>query len=187
MTKGERLEQYKIKRKKIKNEISTVKKTQDRVEKFQKLIKLAKDYEKITTDMNLEGISAKVYPVTLSVQYWTDAYEDFLHGIKKSKKSETITDENLYNIMLCWTIKNDYCVCDSIIENMQMYFSNIGLITEDTVKTTFPDRTEFCQNYKFTGSKASYDLIMKSAEYILEISTVSAYEKCNVGIFGKIL
>jgi hypothetical protein len=69
---------------------------------------------------------------------------------------------------------------------MQNYLINVGLQSEDTVKTTFPDRTEFCQNYKFSGSKTSYELLMKSAEYILDITTLSAYEKCNVGIFGKI-
>lgn len=186
MTKAERLEQYKAKRNKIKSEITSTKKSADRVEKYQKLIKLAKDYEKITNDMNLEGFAAKVHPHTLSVKYWEDEFDSFLHGTRNLKKSVTNTDDQLYNIMLCWTIKNDYCVCDSIIETMQNYLTNVGLQSEDTVKTTFPDRTEFCQNYKFSGSKTSYELLMKSAEYILDITTLSAYEKCNVGIFGKI-
>jgi superfamily II helicase len=165
--------------------MTIVKKNPDTVEKFQKMVKLAKNYEKVTTDMNLEGFNAKVHPNNMSVQYWQDAFEDFLHDTKKLKKTVTKTDDHLYNIILCWTIKNDYCVCDSIIETMQNYFTNMGLSVEDTTKTTFPDRTEFCQNYKFSGSKSSYDLLMKSAEYILDITTLSAYEKCNVGIFGK--
>lgn len=187
MTKRERFEQYKAKRNKIKNEMAIVKKNPDTVEKFQKMVKLAKNYEKVTTDMNLEGFNAKVHPNNMSVQYWQDEFDSFLHNTKKSKKAVTKTDDNLYNIILCWTIKNDYCVCDSIIETMQNYFKNMGLTVEDTVKTKFPDRTEFCQNYKFSGSKSNYDLLMKSAEYILDITTLSAYEKCNVGIFGKIL
>lgn len=187
MTKRERFEQYKAKRNKIKNEMTVVKKNPDTVEKFQKMVKLAKNYEKVTTDMNLEGFNAKVHPNNMSVQYWEDAFDSFLHGTRNLKKTVTKTDDQLYNIILCWTIKNDYCVCDSIIETMQNYFTNIGLIVEDTIKTAFPDRTEFCQNYKFIGSKSNYELLMKSAEYILDITTLSAYEKCNVGIFGKIL
>ena len=186
MTKREAFEQYKAKRNKIKSEINALKKSHDRVEKYQKLIKLAKDYEKVTTDMNLDGFNAKVYPATLSVQHWNDAYEAFLNNTK-IKKVVTNADQQLYNIMLCWTIKNDYCVCDSIIETMQNYFTSIGLSVEDTIKSAFPDRTEFCQNYKFTGSKTTYEMILKSAEYILDIATVSAYEKCNIGVFGKLL
>lgn len=187
MTKRERFEQYKAKRNKIKNEMTIVKKNPDTVEKFQKMVKLAKNYEKVTTDMNLEGFNAKVHPNNMSVQYWQDEFDSFLHNTKKSKKTVTKTDDNLYNIILCWTIKNDYCVCDSIIETLQNYFTNMGLSVEDTIKTSFPDRTEFCQNYRFSGSKSNYELLMKSAEYILDITTLSAYEKCNVGIFGKIL
>lgn len=186
MTKKELLEQYKSKRNKIKSDILSIKRLPDSVEKFQKLIKLSKSYEKVTTDMNLDGISAKVHPITLSSQYWNDAYDAFLNN-RPNKKIVTTSDQQLYNIMLCWTIKNDYCVCDSIIETMQNYFTNIGLNVEDTIKSTFPDRTEFCQNYRYTGSKSTYEMILKSAEYILNIATVSAYEKCNIGVFGKIL
>lgn len=185
MTRKEQVEQYKNKRNKIKADILSVSRTPDSVEKYQKLIKLAKSYEKVTTDMNLDGINAKVYPVKMSSQYWSEAYENFLSGRKKTPVAP-ITDQQQYDIMLCWTIKNDYCVCDSIIETMQNYFTSIGVSAADTTKSTFPDRTEFCQNYKYTGSKSSYELIMKSAEYILNFATVSAYEKCNIGIFGKV-
>lgn len=185
MKRKELIEQYKNKRNKIKSDILSIKRTPDSVEKYLKLIKLAKSYEKVTTDMNLDGFSAKVYPATMSSQYWNDEYERFLDG-RKARPVITNTDQQ-YNIMLCWTIKNDYCVCDSIIETMQNYFISVGLDVKDTVKSSFPDRVEFCQNYRYTGSKVSYEMLMKSAEYILNIATVSAYEKCNIGVFGKIL
>ena len=191
MTKGEKRELYKAKRQKIRKDFEAALKRKDSDSKFQELIRLTKEFEKVTTDMNLDGIAAKVHPEKMQSSIWVKAYEDYMHGthegttVKKSKKSVTISDQQLYNILLCWTIKHDYCVCDSIIETLQNYFMSIGLITDGTTKTSFPDRTEFCQTFKLTGTKEYFDLIIKSAEYILDITTVSAYEKCNIGIFGK--
>ena len=86
---------------------------------------------------------------------------------------------------MCWTIKPDYCVCESIIEKIQKYFESIKVASQDIARTEFPDRIEFCETYKLNCTKEQYQLILKSAEYILDIATDSAYDKCNMGIFGK--
>ena len=192
MTKGKQLEIYKTKRQKIANDMRVLMKTPDSPTKFDKLIKLGKEYENITLAMNLEGFSAKVWPLNLGSQKWIEARNDYLKDKKAAckkvyneiKSRETIQNNN-YNIVLCWTIKPDYCVCESIVEKLQKYFTSIGLNTHDLTKTTFPDRVEFCETYRLNCSKDKYELILKSAEYILDISTESAYDKCNMGIFGK--
>jgi hypothetical protein len=193
MTKAERIIQYKAKRQKLKTDIENAIKRRDSKEKFEQLIKLTKDYEKITTDMNLDGIPAKVWPEKLSSKKWIDTYERFIQSEheaikqeKKTRKSIKPVENQSYSITLCWTIKNEYCVCDAIIETIQKYFSSIGLTDSDTTQTKFPDRIEFCQEYKLSCTKDKYELILKSAEYILEIATNSAYEQCNVGLFGRI-
>lgn len=191
MTKGEKREQYKLRRQKIKKDFEAALKRKDSDSKFQELIRLTREFEKVTTDMNLDGIAAKVHPEKMQSSIWVKAYEDYMHGAeeerspKKTKKPTSASDQQLYNVLLCWTIKHDYCVCDSIIETLQNYLMAIGLTSEGTTKSSFPDRTEFCQTFKLTGTKEYFDLVIRSAEYILEITTVSAYEKCNVGIFGK--
>jgi hypothetical protein len=70
---------------------------------------------------------------------------------------------------------------------MQQYFETLNIPSIDLVNTPFPDRTEFCETYKLTCSKETYELIMKSAKYILDITADSIYDKCNIGIFGKMI
>ena len=114
--------------------------------------------------------------------------QDFINGTSKTKKATkkvNVQNDSKYNITLCWTIKPDYCICESIIEKVQKYFTSIGINSFDLTRTEFPDRIEFCETYKLKCSKEKYEVIIKSAEYILDIATNSAYDKCNMGIFGR--
>lgn len=188
MTKGERYEAYKAKRQKIKKDIEAAIKKKTDTSKFQELIRLTKEYEKVTTDMNLDGFAAKVYPEKMTSKKWIDAYEEYLNesNNKKLSKSKSVkSDRQSFTISLCWTVKPDYCVCDAIIDVMRNYFSSIGLKSDEILKNEFPDRIEFCKIYKLNCTKDKFNLILKSAEYILSISTSSAYDKCNIGIIGK--
>ena len=185
MTKAELYREYQAKRKKIKDAVAALKVTRDSSEKFEKLIRLTTDFEAYVVDVQLKGLAqATSNPYTS--QKWVDAYYAFRNKPKKVVKKKVQSNQKKdYNIMLCWTIKPDYCICDAIIAKVQKYLASIKLSVNDVTKTEFPDRTEFCETYKLKCTKKEYDLILKSAEYILDIATESAYDKCNMGIFGK--
>ena len=188
MTKKELHKEYIAMRQKIKDATAALKKTKDSKEKFEKLIKVTSDFESYVTDTQLKGLTyASAHPY--SSQKWIDAYYEFVNRpktkTKVKKKTPSKHIKQTYNIMLCWTIKPDYCVCESIIEKIQKYFESIKVASHDTTWTEFPDRIEFCETYKLNCTKEQYQLILRSAEYILDITTDSAYDKCNMGIFGK--
>lgn len=186
MTKAALYREYQAMRKKMKDAIASLKTMKDSKEKFEKLIKITSDYEAYVTDVQLKGLTyASTHPY--SSQKWIDAYYAFVNKPKTKSKTKKVDKNktNKYNIVLCWTIKPDYCICESIIDKMQSYFSKLGLKVADTTKTDFPDRVEICETYKISCTKDKFELILKSAEYILEISTDSVYDKCNIGIFGK--
>ena len=174
---------------KIIDEIKSLSKSKDSNEKFEQLIKITKQYESYINKLNKKGLNIKVSPITLTSNKWKEAYKKYKSKTKiketKNKIVKTIIEDSYYNIMLCWTIKYDYCFCESIIEHIQKYFDSIDLKKVDLTKTDFIDRVEFCEVYKIKCSKEKYDLIIKSAEYLLTVLSNSTYDKCNIGIFGK--
>jgi hypothetical protein len=190
MTKGQMYEIYKAKRQKLATKIRELIKTKDSKDKFQKLIKLTREYEKITADMNLDGIAAKVYPATLGSQKWVDAYDTFMKAHaencrKAYREVKQMSDHNKYNIMLCWTEKKDHCICESVVEKIKTYFSTLNIALMDVNKTDFPDRIEVCETYKIKCSKETYEFVLRSVECLISLLTESAYETCNIGVFGK--
>ena len=168
--------------------VDTLKASKDSKAKFEKLIKLTTDYEAFIMDINLQGLTnVSAYP--FSSQKWVDAYYAFMNAPKSTKKTKKTkidkTKKYKYNIVLCWTIKADCCICESIINTVQNYMKAIKLNGENIIRTDFIDRTEFCQTFELNCTKEKYELILKSAEYILDISADSIHDKCNIGIFGK--
>lgn len=186
MTKAELYREYQAKRTKIKDAVNALKVTKDSNEKFERLIRLTTDFEAYVVDTQLKGLKqAKSHPY--NSQKWVDAYYAFKNKPKpkpKPKKS-TINQKKDFSISLCWTIKPDYCVCEGIIAKIQKYFETIKISSTDITRTEFPDRIEFCETYRLKCTKEKFDLILKSAEYLLDITTESAYDKCNMGIFGQ--
>ena len=192
MTKAKQLNTYKTRRNELTNSIRETMKLPDSEGKFKKMISLTKQYANLINEMNLDGFNVKVWPATFETKRWTDAYNDFVNAkkercIKSYRSVQKTNNEHLYHITMCWTIKPDYCVCEPIINKMQQYFETLNIPSIDLVNTSFPDRTEFCETYKLTCSKETYELIMKSAKYILDITADSIYDKCNIGIFGKMI
>lgn len=188
MTKGKQLAAFKARRNELANNIREAMALPDSEEKFKKLIKATKLYKSLIDDMNLEGFPAKVWPATFETKRWVEAQAEFTKAKKERciKAYRAVKEKNLtYTITLCWTIKPDYCVCESIVNKLQKYFASLNIPSIDRVSTEFPDRVEFCETYKLIGTEEKYELIMKSAEYILDITADSIYDKCNIGLFGK--
>ena len=188
MTKGRQLAAFKARRNELANSIRETMALPDSEGKFKKLIKQTKLYKSLIDDMNLEGFPAKVWPATFETARWTEAYNDFMHHKKEQcvKAYKSVKEkQSTHIITLCWTIKPDYCVCEPIVNRLQKYFESIEVPVSDLISTEFPDRVEFCESYKLVGTEEKYNLVMKSAQYILDITADSIYDKCNIGLFGK--
>lgn len=158
---------------------------------YEHIIRLSKEYSNITTSLQLEGVKATITKLR-DYNYWAGEYDKHLKDPDYTttiiKKLVTVIDTpedetKKWTITLCWTIQNDYCICDSIIKSVQDYLIKMNSTLTDKTTATFSDRVEHHEIYHFEGSEEAYKLILKSAEYILDIVSGSMHEKCNVGIF----
>lgn len=187
-TKTQCRQEAKEKKAQVKEEVKTVMQLEDSPEKFEKLISITTKYEKFLSKLisSTPGVDFGPSIAILTPEHWkTKAYQ-YKKKIKaKEVKSKPVADDGYYNIMLCWTVKPDYCLCESIIEKLRKYFESVKVSAIDLAKTEFPNRTEFCETYKLRGSKEKYELILNSADYLLHILADSTYDKCNIGIFGR--
>ena len=186
-TKAQCLEEAKEKKTQVKEEVKNVMQLKDSPEKFEKLIDITTKYEKYLIKLNkTPGVDLKPGIVMLTPETWKTKYKEYKKKVKaKEAKSKPVVDDGYYNIMLCWSIKPNYCLCESIIEKIRKYFDSIKIPAVDLTKTEFPDRTEFCETYNLRCSKEKYDLVLNSADYLLHILADSTYDKCNIGIFGR--
>lgn len=178
----------------VAKEVRDLEKEADSKKKFQTIIKLCKEFTSVTKFLQSHGEPVDDGPKRYNVKYWEEQFNEFnkkqksLEESKFPKKVETpVTETNnsLYYIMLCWTNKNDYFVCGSVIDRIKTYFEKLKLEFFDTQTTSFPDRTEHCSTFKFRGSEDVYNTIISSAEYIIDISASTIIENCNVGVFGQ--
>jgi hypothetical protein len=155
------------------------------------LIKWCKEYESLTKQYQKFDKNAKIWHVKLDYKTW-DAKLKEKTAIEKVAKLKSAKDKdsnqsctNLYYITLAWTVKTNYYVCNSVVDKIKNYLEKMKLTYIFTYTDEFPDRTEFAHEYKIKCTEDVYNTIISSAEYILEISTDSAYESCNIGIFGR--
>ena len=155
------------------------------------LVKWCKEYEVLTNQALQYDPKVKIWHKKLDYNTWEPLLKKKT-SVKAISKKPAKTPEaastpecNLYYIMLCWTNKNDYFVCGSIIDKVKSYFEKLKLEFFDTQSTKFPDRVEHCSTFKFRGNVETYDTIIKSAEYIIDISASTVVEHCNVGVFGQ--
>lgn len=191
MTKTQCLQEVKEKKAQVKEEVKAVMQLKDSPEKFEKLISITTKYEKYLIKLINKTPGVDLKPsmrgiAILTPENWKAKYKEYKKKVKaKEAKSKPVVEDGYYNIMLCWTVKPDYCLCESIIEKLRKYFESVKVSAVDLTKTEFPNRTEFCETYKLRGSKEKYDLILNSADYLLHILADSTYDKCNIGIFGR--
>lgn len=190
-TKTQCLKEIKEKKAQVKEEVKAVMQLKDSPEKFEKLIDITTKCEKYLIKLINKTPGVDLKPsmrgiAILTPENWKTKYKEYKKKVKvKEAKSKPVVDDGYYNIMLCWTVKPDYCLCESIIEKLRKYFESVKVSAIDLAKTEFPNRTEFCETYKIRGSKEKYELILSSADYLLHILADSTYDKCNIGIFGR--
>lgn len=189
-TKTQCRQEAKEKKAQVKEEVKTLIQLKDSPEKFEKLIDITTKYEKFLSKLisSTPGIDFGPSIAILTPEHWKTKAYNYKKKVKakaKEAKSKPVVENGYYNIMLCWSIKPNYCLCESIIEKIRKYFDSIKIPAVDLTKTEFPDRTEFCETYKLRCSKEKYDLVLNSADYLLHILADSTYDKCNIGIFGR--
>lgn len=178
------------KRMELANEITNrVKSDKTKTEtELKTLIKLCKELEVQTNILIDYGYKADIWRKYLNYRTWDEKLKS-IKSIEKPKKEIVKTVENtsnsLYYIMLCWTAKQDFLVCDNIVNTIKSYFEKLKLEFMDTQTDKFPDRIEFISTYKIKTTPEVYNTIMSSVEFILDNNTTSIHEKCNVGVFGK--
>lgn len=176
----------KDKRKRLRGSIYSVAKRKDSAEKFEKLIELTKEYSRMTFELTLEGCQVSNDSPTLREAHWKKLYDEYILT-KQEQVNEKISKktDRKWNISLCWSVRPDYCVCDHIVSKVRDYLTTMGLKKVDECQQVFDDRTEFSETYRFEGAKVLYTMIVRSAEYVLDVSSDSIHDKCNVGVYGK--
>ena len=180
------IETLKDKRKRIRGSIYSVSKRKDSSEKFEKLIALTKEYQELTFELTMQGCVVDTSSPTLRESYWKHAYDEYIISTQEQvNDAVTKKTDKKWNISLCWSVRPDYCVCDHIVSKVRDYLLKMGLKKIDETQQVFDDRTEFSETYRFVGAKILYTMIVKSAEYVLEVSSDSIHDKCNVGVYGK--
>ena len=185
-TKIERLNQ---KKEKLVFEINNLIKKDDDKIKFQALIRNCKSLTNTIHDLQLEGVKVRLSAQKYSYEYWAERYDAYINSNKaKIIQQKSVTNKEkkcIYNILLCWTVKIDYCICESIIKKLQDYLIKMNMKLVDSSNDNFIDRIEHCETYQIKTTENVFNTILKSAEYILDISADSIYDKCNIAVFGK--
>lgn len=165
-----------------------------KVTDIEELIKLCKLLETEYNKLAKYGLKSDITRTKLNYRYWESKLNNTksnigINTLKKSKKSKkstgSTTHNDLYYIMLCWTVKQGFFICDNIVNTINKYFEKLKLEFIDTQSDNFPDRTEFVNTYKIKTTPEVYKTIMDSVEFIIDTNTASIHEKCNVGVFGK--
>lgn len=176
----------KDKRNRLRNTIYSAAKRKDSTDKFERLISLTKEYGQMTYELTLAGCQMSIDSDRLRESYWKRLYDEYILT-KQEQVNEKISKktDRKWNITLCWSVRPDYCVCDHIVGRVRNYLITMGLRKVDECQQVFDDRTEFSETFRFEGAKVLYSMIVKSAEYVLDVSSDSIHDKCNVGIYGK--
>lgn len=172
---------------------------------LKELIKNCKLFEKYTNTLKDLGYKVEIWHKRLDYRNWELMLNEktSIKSVTKTKtkkaakskkaenkkhiiqKAENQNSDILYYIMLCWTTRQDYCICDNAVNAIKKYFEKMKLEFMDTMVDSFPDRIEYTSTYKIKTTPEVYKTIIDSAEYILDISTSNVHEKCNIGVFGK--
>ena len=178
-------EDFAIEKAKVKEALKLAKCKKNSIDELEYIISVLTKFEKYIARINKKGIiTIPVQPPTLTSSYWKNFYKELKH---KDKLSRQIPHDVYHNIMLCWSIKNNYKDEDkekinNIATAIDEYLKLFGFKNNESTTTDFQDRQEYCQNYRHKCNNEKYDIVVKSAEYLLNTITD---EKYDIEVFGK--
>ena len=152
------------------------------------IIDVLTKFEKYIARINKKGIiTIPVQPPTLTSAYWKKYYKELK---QKEKLSRQAPHDVYHNIMLCWSIKNNYNNTDKdniskIAAYIDTYLKSVGFKNNESTSTDFQDRLEYCNNYRHKCNNEKYDIVIKSAEYLLNTITDITNNNYDIEVFGK--
>ena len=186
-------------RKQLRIKITSAKKRKNTKAKFDDLIKLTTQYCDLTETLKKYGKNTEIQAEWLTPEYWKhlkDSYKGKFeepNKSKPSKKSVQIPVENkqksYWRITLSWSTPPENSGCSTPVENIKSYMDRMSKWVQikmvDTSNMRFSDRYELSHTYELECDKKQYINILESAKYILEISSATDRDICNIGISGK--
>lgn len=157
---------------------------------FDKMIKLTKEYEDQTKALENSGHKLSISAEWLTPVYWQLLKKSYNGKFETRKKHiNTITENDTWQIIISWTVPPNNCSCSTPVENVKNYLEKlsktIGVKLKDTQSYIFNNQQEVSYIFELNSIESTYISILESAKYILDISSVTEKELCNVGIYGK--
>ena len=171
---------------------------------FDKIISMTKEYEKLTFELQNLGKNLEISAEWLTVEYWkllkTKYKGKFIETkkhvntkIDKSKNNIIPIENNIKStghIVVSWSTPPENCSCSTPVENVKNYMNIVhdkivNVNTIDVQPVTFVDRREFSYIFEIKTDEIIFTNILESAKYILEISSATERDICNIGIYGK--
>lgn len=183
-------------RKQLRAKISASRNRKNTIEKFDDLISLTNKYQELTESLNNFGKNLTTQVEWLTPEYWEgikaalkrkDAFET---KTSKSKKHQVINDtKDIWRIILSWSTPPENCSCSTPVENIKAYMDRLSKVLSikliETNHIEFIDRNEYTYTFEFECDKTQYESILESTKYILDISSATERDMCNIGIYGK--
>lgn len=110
-----------------------------------------------------------------------------VRNVKNINNTSTVPPSEEWKIRVSWTITSHLqCTsCDKVISAIKEYLLNMGLTESGSGKDDFGNKIEYFLDFLYIGNQSEYEILLKSAEYIINIISASDYEKCNAGVYGK--
>lgn len=185
------------KRNKLRALISATKNRKNTKEKFDKLIELTNEYRTVTEALKNYGKNVEIQSEWLTPEYWSmlkDTYKFNTVNITKPKKTKKSTpqkteEKTYWRITLSWSTPPENCNCSVPVENVKSlintYAKFFPIKIVDESNCVYGDRIEASYTYEFEGDKKLYITILESAKHVLNLSSATERDICNVGIYGK--
>lgn len=178
-------EDFAIEKAKVKEILKLAKCKKNSISDLEHIIEVLTKFEKYIARINKKGIiTIPVQPPTLTSSYWKNFYKELK---QKDKLSRQVPHEIYHNIMLCWSIKFNYKDKDctailNITDIVDKYLKSFGFNDSEYTFTDFQDRREVCRTYRCKCNTEKYNIVTKSAEYLLNAIHDNKYD---IEVFGK--
>lgn len=91
---------------------------------------------------------------------------------------------SIYKITLAWTERPGH-EPDNTLKIIENYLTENGARMVDKSSADFDEYKENMRSYEWEGDDKEFNILRKSANYILDVFAQNQYEKFNISIFGN--
>lgn len=152
------------------------------------------EYKEIVKQLNQKGIEINDWTIDEIISnikpnniVKNDFYSQPIQSIQP--ESETVISQeneeisNVYRLTIAWTNDQSHPI-NNVVKIIEDYLIENDVKYIDNEDTTFEYNIEHIRNYSWTGDEKCFNLIKKSANYILDACSTDRYEKFNTSVFG---